>query len=245
MSSGNRSRTTWTAQSGAISLSASSIALSILRPSRSSLISLIVSMSRLSYCTTTRPGMVALSSGAMSISGAAVISMPPVWIDRCRGKPSMRPVSSSQRSQGDSPTVDGLSAAAVSHTILQSGLNLVVGLQFEALGTPPRYPPERGFRLVRPSLVAHRRPHVVFECLLRIVGNIGASFGRARAGRIAQGGRNRRRWGAAAGRARDGFRHRPPARRAPPRAAASERTPACRPARPRRRTSRVASGPAA
>ena len=76
------------------------------RPSRSSLISLIVSMSRLSYWTTTRPGMVARSSGAMSISGAAVMSMPPVWIDRWRGNPAIRPVSSSQRSHGERPTVD-------------------------------------------------------------------------------------------------------------------------------------------
>ena len=40
-----------------------------------------------------------------------VMSMPPVWIDRCRGKPSIRPVSSSQRSHGDMPTVDGRAGA--------------------------------------------------------------------------------------------------------------------------------------
>ena len=79
--------------------SASSMAESMPRPSRSSLMSLIVSTSRLSYWTTTRPGIVARSSGAMSISGAAVMSIPPMWIERWRGKPSMRAHSSSQRSQ--------------------------------------------------------------------------------------------------------------------------------------------------
>ncbi len=113
MSSGSRSRSTTTAQSAVMSLSASSIADSMRRPSRSSLISLIVSMSRLSYWTTTRPGMVARSSGAMSISGAAVMSMPPVWIDRWRGKPSMRAVSSSHRSHGDMSTVEGRSGTAL------------------------------------------------------------------------------------------------------------------------------------
>ena len=44
--------------------------------------SLMVSMSRLSYWTTTRPGIVACSSGAMSMSGDWVTSMPPTWIDR-------------------------------------------------------------------------------------------------------------------------------------------------------------------
>ena len=61
--------------------------------------SLIVSTSRLSYWTTTRSGIVARSSGAMSMSGAAVTSMPPLWIERWRGKPSMRAQNSSQRSQ--------------------------------------------------------------------------------------------------------------------------------------------------
>ena len=67
------------------------------------MISLIVSTSRLSYWTTTRPGIVARSSGAMSTSGAAVTSMPPEWIDRWRGKPSIRAQSSSQRSQSRQP----------------------------------------------------------------------------------------------------------------------------------------------
>ena len=81
------------------------MAASIPRPSRSSLISLRVSTSRLSNWTTTRPGMVARSSGAMSISGAAVTSIPPEWIDRWRGNPSIRAHSSSQRSQSLIPTV--------------------------------------------------------------------------------------------------------------------------------------------
>ena len=68
--------------------------------------SFIVSMSRLSNWTTTRPGMVACSSGAMSTSGARVTSMPPTWIERCRGRPSMRAHSSSQRSQGERPSVE-------------------------------------------------------------------------------------------------------------------------------------------
>jgi len=70
------------------------------------LISLIVSTSRLSNWTTTRPGIVARSSGAMSISGAAVTSMPPVWIERWRGKPSMRAQNASQRSQSGMPIVE-------------------------------------------------------------------------------------------------------------------------------------------
>ncbi len=67
--------------------------------------SFIASTSRLSYWTTTRPGMLARSSGAMSTSGARVMSMPPTWMPRWRGKPSMRAHSSSQRSQGERPTV--------------------------------------------------------------------------------------------------------------------------------------------
>ena len=41
----------------------------------------------------------------MSMSGAAVTSIPPEWMLRWRGKPSIRAHSSSQRSQGDIPTV--------------------------------------------------------------------------------------------------------------------------------------------
>ena len=44
--------------------------------------SLIVSTSRLSYWTTTRSFIVARSSGAMSMSGAAVMSIPPLWMLR-------------------------------------------------------------------------------------------------------------------------------------------------------------------
>ncbi len=68
--------------------------------------SFIVSTSRLSNWTTTRPGMVARSSGAMSTSGARVTSMPPTWMERWRGRPSMRAQSSSQRSQGERPSVE-------------------------------------------------------------------------------------------------------------------------------------------
>ena len=104
-SSGSSSRSSRTPQSASMSRRASSMAESMRRPSRSSLISLSVSTSRLSYWTTTRPGIVARSSGAMSTSGAAVTSMPPVWIERCRGKPSRRAHSSSQRSHGERPAV--------------------------------------------------------------------------------------------------------------------------------------------
>ena len=69
------------------------------------MISLSVSTSRLSNWTTTRSGIVARSSGAMSMSGAAVTSIPPEWIDRWRGKPSIRAQNSSQRSQSLIPTV--------------------------------------------------------------------------------------------------------------------------------------------
>ena len=68
--------------------------------------SLSVSTSRLSNWTTTRSTIVARSIGAMSMSGAAVTSMPPEWIDRWRGKPSIRAQNSSQRSQWDRPTVE-------------------------------------------------------------------------------------------------------------------------------------------
>ena len=40
------------------------------------------------------------------MSGAAVTSIPPEWIDRWRGKPSMRAQNSSQRSQSERPTVE-------------------------------------------------------------------------------------------------------------------------------------------
>ena len=102
ISSGMRSRSRQTAQSCSMSWTVSSMAASIPRPSRSSLISFIVSTSRLSYWTTTRSFIVARSTGAMSMSGAAVTSMPPEWMERWRGKPSMRAHSSSQRSQSGS-----------------------------------------------------------------------------------------------------------------------------------------------
>ena len=105
-SSGRRSRSTQAAQSRSMSWSVSSIAASMPRPSRSSLISLSVSTSRLSNWTTTRSGIVARSSGAMSISGAAVTSMPPLWIERWRGKPSMRAQNASQRSHSGMPAVE-------------------------------------------------------------------------------------------------------------------------------------------
>ena len=68
--------------------------------------SLSVSTSRLSNWTTTRSTIVARSIGAMSMSGAAVTSIPPLWIERWRGKPSMRAQNSSQRSQWVRPTVE-------------------------------------------------------------------------------------------------------------------------------------------
>ena len=64
-----------------------------------------VSTSRLSNWTTTRSTIVARSIGAMSMRGAAVTSMPPEWIERWRGKPSIRAQNSSQRSQSERPTV--------------------------------------------------------------------------------------------------------------------------------------------
>ena len=94
------------AQSCSMSWSVSSIAASIPSPSRSSLISLSVSTSRLSNWTTTRSVIVARSSGAMSMSGAAVTSIPPLWIERWRGKPSIRAQNSSQRSQSERSLVD-------------------------------------------------------------------------------------------------------------------------------------------
>jgi hypothetical protein len=105
-SSGRRSRSMQTAQSCSINWSVSSIAASIPSPSRSSLMSLSVSTSRLSNWTTTRLSIVARSIGAMSMSGAAVTSIPPEWIERWRGKPSIRAQNSSQRSQSLRPTVE-------------------------------------------------------------------------------------------------------------------------------------------
>ena len=84
-SSGSRSRSRQTAQSCSMSWSVSSIAASIPSPSRSSLMSLSVSTSRLSNWTTTRSSIVARSSGAMSMSGAAVTSIPPEWIESGAG----------------------------------------------------------------------------------------------------------------------------------------------------------------
>ena len=106
ISSGMWSRSRQTAQSCSMSWTHSSMAASMPRPSRSSLISFIVSTSRLSNWTTTRSVIVARSMGAMSMSGAAVTSMPPEWIDRWRGKPSMRAHSSSQRSQSERPATE-------------------------------------------------------------------------------------------------------------------------------------------
>ena len=77
--------------------------------------SLSVSTSRLSNWTTTRSTIVARSIGAMSMSGAAVTSIPPEWIERWRGKPSIRAQNSSQRSQSreaDRRAAAGLRAAA-------------------------------------------------------------------------------------------------------------------------------------
>ena len=68
------------AQSCSISWRVSSIAASIPSPSRSSLISFSSSTSRLSNWTTTRSCIVARSIGAMSMSGAAVTSIPPEWM---------------------------------------------------------------------------------------------------------------------------------------------------------------------
>ena len=61
------------------------IADSIRRPSKSILISPTSSSASLSHCTTTRPGMVAGSVGTRSNSGAPVMTMPPLWMPRCRG----------------------------------------------------------------------------------------------------------------------------------------------------------------
>ena len=75
------SRSRHTAQSCSMSWTHSSMAASMPSPSRSSLISFMVSTSRLSNWTTTRFSIVARSMGAMSMRGAAVTSMPPEWID--------------------------------------------------------------------------------------------------------------------------------------------------------------------
>ncbi len=129
-------------------------------PSRSSLISFIVSTSRLSYWTTTRSGIVARSMGAMSMSGAAVTSMPPEWIERWRGKPSMRAHSSSQRSQserpatlpgrGPSPTGRRISAGASAHDRVAAVL---------AASPPARAPSAARPRSRRPGR-PRRRPGV-------------------------------------------------------------------------------------
>ena len=77
----------------------------------------------------------------MSISGAAVTSIPPEWIDRWRGKPSMRAQNSSQRSQWDSPTVEpprawgGGSTSTRATELLWAGLS---GGGSHMLGRPRR-----------------------------------------------------------------------------------------------------------
>ena len=62
---------------------------SVRSASRSILISPASSTLSLSHWQTKRPGMVAGSSGTISASGAPVISMPPLWMERWRGQPSI------------------------------------------------------------------------------------------------------------------------------------------------------------
>ena len=72
------------------------------------MISLSVSTSRLSNWTTTRSGIVARSSGAMSISGAAVTSIPP-RVDATGGAGSRR---SGRRTRASAPSRRGRPSAA-------------------------------------------------------------------------------------------------------------------------------------
>ena len=62
---------------------------SVRRLSRSIFTRPSCSTSSLSYWVTTRSGMVARSIGTRSMSGVRVTSMPPTWMPRWRGKPSI------------------------------------------------------------------------------------------------------------------------------------------------------------
>ena len=62
------------------------------RPSRSTLMMPMSAQSSLSHCTTTRPGMVAGSSGTTESSCPWQITMPPECWPRCRGRSCAMPV---------------------------------------------------------------------------------------------------------------------------------------------------------
>ncbi len=68
---------------------ASAMAESILSPRISILIRPTSSRESLSHWVTARLGMVAGSLGTISIRGEPVMIIPPLWMERCRGKPSI------------------------------------------------------------------------------------------------------------------------------------------------------------
>ena len=180
--------------------------------------SLSVSTSRLSNWTTTRSTIVARSIGAMSMSGAAVTSMPPEWIDRWRGKPSIRAQNSSQRSQSrqaDRASRRGPAAAA------------------PARRARPTMDPRAG---IRP---AHRRDVRRRAVSQRSAGRAGPCRGRPSRQRATarRGGSTCHSPGRLPASTSAGATSRSRPRRSPCRGppAATPRSPACRPARPRRR----------
>ena len=81
----------WRASSASVRESA----VSIPRPSRSTLSRPSSARSSLSHWTIVRPGMAAGSMGTVSQSGRRVMTNPPTWMERWRGKPTRSRASSS------------------------------------------------------------------------------------------------------------------------------------------------------
>src|ERR1035437_4260660 len=118
----------------------SAIAESVRRPSRSILMRPRSSTSSLLNCTTTRPGMVARSTGATSTSGSPVTSMPPTWMPRCRGVPSICSSTSMNCFHGSDAcwseeSTPALSSAAATSTMYQPSTD-VASRSMSVCGNP-------------------------------------------------------------------------------------------------------------
>ncbi|GAV36890.1 hypothetical protein ROTAS13_04579 [Roseomonas sp. TAS13] len=72
-------------------------------------------MSSLSHSSVVRPSMAARVTTASSVSGPFVMTKPPTWVERCRGKPTSSPASCSAQARrrsasGSSPCSRAISA---------------------------------------------------------------------------------------------------------------------------------------
>ena len=187
----------------------------------------------------------------MSMSGAAVTSIPPEWIERWRGKPSMRAHSSSQRSQSDRPATEPswrpTSAAAARRpgrarrrcrAVLRRGDRLRARARRSASSRAQRR--AAGVSSPGPALVVGRVGPLVDRPVERATRRRSGGRRRRRAGpSAARRGAGRRSRDRSAGRARAASPATPAcsllARRRRPGRGASGRSPASRPARPRPR----------